>query len=144
MHLLESEFFDLSHIDFEMENAREMLMFVAPLFEEKHLKSELWKSISILTALRTMGGPEQLYDLDKLLPDGWKYTLPDDVKYKLQPMDFRQLRGDLGLKRSELQSASQWLKMVSPCPEPCREAFECARCCLADSLDLMSGIHSCD
>ena len=144
MHLLESEFFDLSHIDFEMENGREMLMFVAPLFEEKHLKSELWKSISILTALRTMGGPEQLYDLDKLLPDGWKYTLPDDVKYKLQPMDFRQLRGDLGLKRSELQSASQWLKMVSPFPEPCREAFECARCCLADSLDLMSGIHSCD
>ena len=143
MHLLGSEFFDLSHVDFEMENAREMLMFVAPLFAKKHLKSELWKSIAILTALRTMCGPEQLHDLDKLLPDGWKYTLPD-VKYKPRPMDFRQLRGDLGLKRSELQSALQWLKMVSPFPEPCREAFECARCCLADSLDLMSGIHSCD
>ena len=111
MHLLGSEFFDLSHVDFEMENAREMLMFVAPLFEKKHLKSELWKSIAILTALRTMCGPEQLHDLDKLLPDGWKYTLPD-VKYKPRPMDFRQLRGDLGLKRSELQSAFQWLKMV--------------------------------
>ena len=101
MHLLGSEFFDLSHVDFEMENAREMLMFAAPLFEKKHLKSELWKSIAILTALRTMCGPEQLHDLDKLLPDGWKYTLPD-VKYKPRPMDFRQLRGDLGLKRSEL------------------------------------------
>ena len=63
-HLLGLEFFELSQVDFEMENCRKMLMWVAPLFEdyENQLKCEcLWKSIAVLTALRTLAGPEQLW-----------------------------------------------------------------------------------
>eukprot|EP00435_Cladocopium_sp_Y103_P075478 s462_g58.t1 len=63
---------DQQKVDFEMENCREVLMWVAPLFgdHESQVKTEsLWKCIAILTAIRRLAGPGQLrYQADDM-PD---------------------------------------------------------------------------
>ena len=142
-HLLGLESFDLSQVDFEMENCREILLWVAPLFERND-NEHLYKAHAVLTAFRTLASPEKLLYREGDLPDGWKYTLPPD---KLRPtmenqeMKLGKLRGDREMKQKELQAAIEWLKMVT-FPGPLNWTFEVSKLCLADAFNLLSEIQS--
>ena len=139
--LLGLESFDLSQVDFEMENCREMLLWVAPLFERND-NEHLYKAHAVLTAFRTF--PEKLLYREGDLPDGWKYTLPPDKlrpTMETQEMKLGKLRGDHEMKQKELQAAIEWLKMVT-FPGPLNWTFEVSKLCLADAFNLLSEIQS--
>lgn len=119
-------------VDFEMENCREILMWTSPLY--KHIADQApcaFKTIAALTAFRCAGG--EVTGIQGDWPIDFSPPAQDfDLGWFTTSQKICKLRGNLELKKGELEHATLWLKEVFPFAGPLRVFFEGAYVALKD------------
>ena len=96
----------VDELDFDLENAREVLAWFAPVYYDcKPQTEDLEKAIATLAAWRTSSGK---------LPDDWRYNARETAVWSKDTMveKLKQLGHGIGRKGLELRAAVRWLDAI--------------------------------